>query len=51
MVSDGSKFGAKGFVAVWGFDAVNELVTDRAPDGPLAAALGAAAVNVRLAAL
>jgi DeoR family glycerol-3-phosphate regulon repressor len=51
VVSDASKFGGKGFVKVCGFDAVSELVTDRAPDGRLAAALQSAAVYVRLAAV
>ena len=49
VVSDGSKFGAKGFVTVCGFDAISELVTDRAPDRRLAAALKHAVVTVRLA--
>ena len=48
VVSDSSKFGTKGFVKVCGFEAVNELVTDAAPEGSLAGVLEAANVKVHL---
>jgi DeoR family glycerol-3-phosphate regulon repressor len=46
VVSDSSKFGCRGFVQVCELTAISELVTERAPDGPLAAALSGAGVKV-----
>ena len=49
VVSDASKFGCRGFVQVCELSAMTELVTDIAPSGSLAAALGEAGVKVTLA--
>ncbi len=49
VVSDFSKFCCRGFVQVCDFRVVSELVSDRAPSGPLAAALAEAGVKVVLA--
>jgi DeoR family glycerol-3-phosphate regulon repressor len=45
VVTDSTKFGCRGFVQVCELAVVSELVTDRAPSGPLAAALGGAGVK------
>lgn len=39
VVSDATKFHARGFIAVCGFEAFDELVTDRAPPGDLHSAI------------
>ncbi len=49
VVSDGSKFGTRGFVKVCDLDAVGELVTDRLPEGALLRALDAAGVKIQRA--
>jgi len=49
VVCDASKFGTRGFVKVCDLDAVTELVTDRAPEGPLADAMQSAGARIQLA--
>jgi DeoR family glycerol-3-phosphate regulon repressor len=50
VASDASKFGRQGFVRVCGFPEINEIVTDTAPRGKLAAELASASVKVSAAA-
>ena len=50
LVTDGSKFGARSYVSFADLDAVDLLVTDDRPTGPLADALGDADVTVTEAA-
>ncbi|MDN4598707.1 DeoR/GlpR family DNA-binding transcription regulator [Leifsonia virtsii] len=49
LVADASKFGQESLVAFAGLDALDVLVTDRAPAGELAEALAAAGVEVWIA--
>ena len=46
VVTDHSKFGRQGLVQVCGFDAIDELFTDRSPPADVAAALDAADVRL-----
>jgi DeoR family transcriptional regulator, glycerol-3-phosphate regulon repressor len=46
VVTDHSKFGRQGLVQVCGFDAIDELFTDRSPPAEIAAALDAADVRL-----
>ncbi len=50
VVTDASKFGRRGFIRVAGFDAVDEIVTERAPPPELAEALRRADLRLTLAA-
>lgn len=47
LLADGSKFDRRAAFAVCPLERIDHLVTDRPPDGPLAAALAAAAVGVQ----
>ncbi len=49
VVTDATKFGRRGLVAVAGWDAVDEVVTDRAPEAGVARALCAAGARLTLA--
>lgn len=49
VVTDGSKFGCRGFVSVCDFTLVSQLVTDAAPAGALSQALADADVDVIIA--
>lgn len=46
VVTDHSKFGREGLVRVSGFDAINELATDRPPPGDIAEAIEAAGARL-----
>ncbi|PYB71907.1 DeoR/GlpR family DNA-binding transcription regulator [Rhizobium wuzhouense] len=48
VVTDASKFGREGLVRVCGFDAITDLVTDRAPPEDVAKALDGAGVELQL---
>ncbi|MFZ8940652.1 MAG: DeoR/GlpR family DNA-binding transcription regulator [Gemmobacter sp.] len=50
VVSDASKFGGRGFVRVCGFDALDAVVTDRAPPPAIGAAVAAAGARIVVAA-
>jgi DeoR/GlpR family transcriptional regulator of sugar metabolism len=47
VLAHGEKFGRRAAYRVCRLDEIDVLVSDRAPDGPLAAALAAAGVEVR----
>ena len=49
VVTDGSKFGRRGLVAVAGFEELDEVVADRAPPPEIASALSAAGTALTLA--
>lgn len=49
VVTDHSKFGRRGLIAVAGFDELGEIVTDRAPDPAIARRLAAAGARLVLA--
>lgn len=49
VVTDYSKFGRRGLIAVAGFDEVGEVVTDRAPEAAIAHALAAGGARLTLA--
>ncbi len=49
VVTDHSKFGRRGLIAVAALDEIGELVTDRAPPHPIGAALRSAGVSVTIA--
>lgn len=50
VATDHGKFGRRGLVRVCGFDGIDALVTDRAPDPAIAAALAAGGAGLELAA-
>src|SRR5690606_9621146 len=49
VVTEHTKFGRRGLIAVAGWDAVGEGVTDRAPDSSTDASLGSAGATLTLA--
>jgi DeoR family glycerol-3-phosphate regulon repressor len=49
VLADSSKFGRSALIRVCGFDSIDTLVTERAPDAPLAEAIAAAGAAIDVA--